>query len=60
MRQVLMLLPLIHIMPYFFGVRGVWFAGPASDILSTVVVMFVVIFELRRIKRVMKSQPDIP
>ena len=51
MRQVLMLLPLIVAMPFFFGVRGIWYAAPASDVLSSMVIMAVVIHEIRRVKR---------
>jgi len=51
MRQILMLLPLIIAMPYFFGVRGIWYAAPASDLLSSAVIMAVVWHEIRRVKR---------
>ena len=51
MRQVLMLLPLILLMPYFFGVRGIWYAAPVSDVLSSAVIMLVVFHEMRAIRR---------
>ncbi|ADU28576.1 MATE family efflux transporter [Evansella cellulosilytica] len=33
-RQVLFLIPLVLILPHFFGVKGVWIAFPIADILS--------------------------
>lgn len=34
-RQVLILLPLIYIMPRFFGLDGLWASFPAADLVST-------------------------
>lgn len=51
MRQVLMLLPLILAMPFLFGVKGIWYAPPTSDVLSSAVIMLVVWHELRRVVR---------
>lgn len=33
-RQILMLIPLVLILPHYFGVIGVWLAFPISDVLS--------------------------
>ncbi len=33
-RQILMLIPLVLILPHFFGLIGVWIAFPVSDVLS--------------------------
>ncbi|MDG5787997.1 MATE family efflux transporter [Evansella sp. AB-P1] len=33
-RQVLFLIPLVLILPHFFGVAGVWIAFPVADVLS--------------------------
>ena len=38
-RQVLFLIPLVLILPYFFGVIGVWLAFPISDLLAFVLSM---------------------
>ncbi len=51
MRQALILIPLIYILPRFFGVRSIWFAGPVSDALSACVSMTVIFFEIRRLRR---------
>jgi putative MATE family efflux protein len=51
LRQVLLLLPLILLLPRVWGVTGVWLAGPVSDVLSTALTGFVVAAELRRLRR---------
>ncbi|MCT8137162.1 MATE family efflux transporter [Anaerobacillus sp. CMMVII] len=33
-RQILFLIPLVLILPHFFGVNGVWIAFPVADLLS--------------------------
>lgn len=38
-RQCLFLLPALAILPHFFGLRGVWCAGAAADLLSTVLAL---------------------
>ncbi len=55
LRQVLMLLPLIVLLPYAWGVTGVWLAGPISDVLSTALTCFAVTAELRRLDRAPQS-----
>ena len=34
-RQVLVLLPLIYIVPHYYGIRGLWASFPAADFVST-------------------------
>ncbi|MDR2764107.1 MAG: MATE family efflux transporter [Tannerella sp.] len=36
-RQVLFLIPFLLILPSFFGLDGVWYAGPLSDTLSALI-----------------------
>lgn len=44
-RQVLFLIPLVLILPHYFGVDGVWIASPVADILSAILsLIFVIIF----------------
>ena len=35
LRQVILLIPLLIILPKYFGLTGVWLAGPTSDLLSS-------------------------
>ena len=51
MRQGFMLLPLILIFPVFWGVTGIWLAGPVSDLLSSIVTDIVGFRELRKLAR---------
>ena len=46
-RQVIVLIPATLILPSFFGLNGVWMAGPVSDIISSVLSAF---FLVRAIK----------
>ncbi len=55
LRQVLILLPLLMIMPGQFGLTGVWAAFPLSD---TVSAMIVSIFLVREWRNLGKLQPD--
>jgi len=47
-RQILFLLPLIVIFPYFMGIDGIMYAGPIADLLAAVVCVVMVWFEFRR------------
>jgi putative MATE family efflux protein len=49
MRQVIVLIPLLFILPKYFGLTGVWMAGPVSDIISAAVVSVFLLRELRRL-----------
>ena len=51
LRQALLLIPLIFLLPMFFGARAIWFSAPISDLASAAVSMTVVVFELRRLRR---------
>lgn len=48
-RQILILIPLLFILPKFLGLEGVWLAGPASDLGSTLLTGLLLFFELRRL-----------
>lgn len=56
LRQLVLLIPLILILPRFFGLNGILFAGPVADISSTVIVTFFVIPELKRLNRHVREQ----
>ncbi|NPA38071.1 MAG: MATE family efflux transporter [Chlorobi bacterium] len=56
MRQVIILIPLLFLLPKYFGLTGVWMAGPVSDAISAMVVSVFLIKELRRLN-VLKKLP---
>lgn len=50
LRQFLILIPLIYIMPKFFGIDGIWWAYCISDISSFLIVMYFLIRVFREVK----------
>jgi len=48
LKQGIFLIPLVYIMPKFFGLNGVWFSFPIADIMATLIT---VIFLQREIKK---------
>ncbi len=50
-RQVIFLIPAIIILPLFMGLNGVWFSMPLSDILSTIMTVIFIFYELRVIRK---------
>lgn len=51
LRQLLLLIPLVLLLPLFFGLDGILYAGPVADISSAVVVAAFVIPELKKLSR---------
>ena len=47
LRQVLLLVPMMLILPKFLGLNGVWFAQPTADVISCVVTFLVVRKEIK-------------
>jgi putative MATE family efflux protein len=52
-KQGFFLIPLVFIMPKFFGVNGIWYSFPIADILSAIITW---IFLQREIKNNLKLQ----
>lgn len=46
-RQVLILLPLLLILPSFYGVRGVWLSMPTADLLSSITAIWLLTIQYR-------------
>lgn len=44
-RQVIGLIPLIYILPNYWGINGIWFAFPLADTMSAIAVYFLLIRE---------------
>ena len=51
LRQVIVLIPLLLILPPRFGLTGVWLAGPISDTVAAIICAFLVIVEWKKINR---------
>lgn len=54
-RQLLFLLPLLYILPQFFGLYGVWYALPASDITAAIVANIIMFKYMGRLKKQIKT-----
>ncbi|MGL4912974.1 MAG: MATE family efflux transporter [Romboutsia sp.] len=50
LRQVILLIPMIIILPKFFGLNGVWYAQPVADFLATMITVIILIKELKSYK----------
>lgn len=51
LRQLLLLIPLLLILPLFFGLDGVLYAGPVADIGSAVIVFLFIVPEMKKLGR---------
>jgi putative MATE family efflux protein len=49
LRQVVLLIPLVLVLPRFFGLNGVWMAGPISDVVSFGITTFFITREMKRL-----------
>ena len=50
-RQVFFLIPLMLVLPRFFGLEGVLYAGPVADFAAFVVTLLFITIEMRAIRR---------
>ncbi len=51
LRQLILLIPLLLILPIFFGLSGLLYAGPCADIGSAVIVVLFILPEMRKLNR---------
>ncbi|GAA0738114.1 MATE family efflux transporter [Clostridium oceanicum] len=51
LRQVIILIPLLLILPNKLGLEGVWMCGPISDAISSVVTAVLIFREMKNLKR---------
>lgn len=51
LRQIVFLIPLILILPPFFGIDGILYAGALADLLSALVVSVFAVYEIKRLNR---------
>lgn len=49
LRQVLVLIPLLIILPKIFGLTGVWYAGPTADFVASLLTALFLFKELRHL-----------
>ena len=51
LRQVIILIPMILILPKFIGLDGVWLAQPTADIITTIITTIVIFKEFKSYER---------
>ena len=56
LRQLLLLIPLILILPLFFGLRGILYSAPVADATSAVIVAFFIVPEMRRLNQAVHTE----
>ncbi|TAJ11151.1 MATE family efflux transporter [Marinilabiliaceae bacterium JC017] len=56
MRQVIVLLPVLLILPKYLGIQGVWMAGPIADIFSALIAAVFLFREMNRLNRAIHKQ----
>lgn len=47
LKQGFFLIPLIYILPKFYGIHGIWISFPIADILSAIIILFVLKHEIK-------------
>jgi len=55
LRQVIVLIPLLFILPNFFGLHGIWAAMPVSDFCSAIVVAAILWSHWKKLDRMPES-----
>lgn len=55
MRQIILLIPLIAVLPLFMGLDGILAAGPVADISSGILVLLFILFEMKRLNQWIKE-----
>ena len=48
LRQVVFLVPFIFVLPIFFDINGIFFAQPISDVIATILSMYLVLKERKK------------
>lgn len=58
-KQVIALIPLLYVLPLFFGIDGILYAGPIGEILTVALSLVVVARDIKRLKsgEITKTSP---
>ncbi|MGL5378556.1 MATE family efflux transporter [Clostridium sp.] len=51
LRQVILLIPMLLILPPIFGLDGIWAAQPVSDVIYTVIAVIVLVREMIHVRK---------
>ena len=50
LRQVIVLIPIILILPLFLKLDGLWFSQPCADLIATALTIFFLIRSIKKIR----------
>ena len=56
LRQVIILIPLLFILPNYFGLHGIWLAMPISDFCSAIIVVFFLVNQWKKLNTLIEFQ----
>ncbi len=51
LRQVILMIPCLFILSHFFGLNGIWYAAPVSDIIATLFALYLIRKEVQNLKK---------
>lgn len=58
LRQIILLIPFIIILPRFFNLNGIWMAGPCADFISSVISFIMIAFEMKNISNIVDQDEN--
>ncbi|MDE5853489.1 MAG: MATE family efflux transporter [Ruminococcus sp.] len=58
-RQILFFIPILLILPLFFGIDGIIYTGPVADLLSAIVAIIMTVYEFKLMKDMNNSQTEV-
>ena len=50
-RQMVILIPMVLILPHFFGLTGIWLAGPVADFIASILTAGFLVSEFKTLRR---------
>ncbi len=56
LRQVIVLIPILLILPQFMGLTGVWVSSPISDVISGIISFIILSKEIKRLNKAIATQ----
>lgn len=59
LRQLLLLIPLILILPLFMGLNGILYSAPIADVASAVIVAFFIVPEMKKLNQHIRQEPEL-
>ncbi len=58
LRQVIVLIPCLFILPPYFGLEGVWYSTPIADTIAALIALYFVVYEIKKINKAIANQSN--